>query len=315
MNIVPCRPPFWAYNGHLQTIIAHLIPSPTIKEDGVVFHIPLESDQERIHSTYIKGQTKIVVYLFHGLSGSTQGDYMQRTAIMARKLGHHVFLNNHRGCGEGIGLATGPYHSGRAEDLSKIIEFGKRLLPDHRHVAIGFSLSANALLLLAARMRASVLPDAAIAVNAPIDLNKASQKLTEGLNRIYDKRFLQRLKVHVKKNDPSNFYRLERVRSVMDFDEAYTAPLGGFRDRATYYAECSAKDHLSKIEIPTVMIAASDDPFVSIEDYLDAEVSSKTKLHIEKNGGHIGYLSRKGLTFERWLDGALESYLINFNLT
>ena len=129
-SISPCHPPFWARTGHLQTIFGHLLPSPALLEKGEVFNVTLDKESERIHTTYIKGQTSIVVYLFHGLGGSAQATYMQRTALVARSLGHHVFINNHRGCGEGIGLATGPYHSGRAEDLSQVIAFGRRMLPN-----------------------------------------------------------------------------------------------------------------------------------------------------------------------------------------
>src|SRR5690606_22088653 len=114
------------------------------------------------------------------------------------------FLTNHRGCGEGAGLATGPYHSGRAEDISSVIAYGRELFPDAKHIAIGVSLSANALLLLAAGQRASIKPDLAIAINAPIDLEKSAINLKSGLNRIYDLHFLKSLKKYLMKNNNEN---------------------------------------------------------------------------------------------------------------
>lgn len=308
-TIPPCLPPIWAKTGHLQTIMGHLIPSPKINEAGEELSVTLESESERIHTTYLKGETNIVVYLFHGLGGSAEATYMQRTALVARELGAHVFINNHRGCGQGVGLATEPYHSGRAEDLSKVIAFGRQKLPTHKHIAIGFSLSANALLLLAAKVRADVLPDMAIAVNGPIHLDRASIKLTQGLNQIYDKRFVLELKRYIKQNRPQGILQIGKVKDLREFDELYTAPIGGFKSRADYYATCSANQYLSLIKIPTVMITSEDDPFVSGQDYKEATLSENIVLHLEKHGGHMGYLNRKGLGMERWLDMALKDYL------
>lgn len=304
-----CTPPMWATTGHLQTLLGHLLPSNVLTEKGTHLNVTLDKETERIHSTYIKGTTNTAIYLFHGLGGTSEASYMQRTAIRARELGHHVFINNHRGCGPGAGLATEPYHSGRADDLSKVIAFGREMLPDHKHIAVGFSLSANALLLLAAKVRAEVQPDYAIAVNGPINLDRASINLQKGLNKIYDKRFTHELESYMKRNRPQDVGDFSLVEDLRDFDERYTAPLGGFKNRADYYATCSAKQYLPKINIPTVIITAEDDPFVSVEDYREATYSPTTHVHIEKHGGHMGYLAKNGLGYTRWLDSALESYM------
>lgn len=311
-KIPPCTPPFWAQTGHLQTLLGHLLPSEFLLEKGEHLNVTLEKVTERIHSHYYKGSTNTAVYLFHGLGGTSDASYMQRTAIRARMLGHHVFINNHRGCGLGTGLASEPYHSGRADDLSKVIEYGRNMLPGHQHIAIGFSLSANALLLLAAKVRAEVQPDFAIAVNGPINLDRASIKLQQGLNKIYDRRFTYELEHYMKRNRPQDLDKVSLVTDLRDFDERVTAPLGGFKDRADYYATCSAKQYLPKINIPTVIITAEDDPFVSVVDYQEATYSPTTVVHIEKHGGHMGYLNKKGFGYIRWLDMALESYIRAF---
>lgn len=312
-SIPPCLPPVWASTGHLQTILGFLLPSASVTEDGVQLNVTLEKETERIHSTYLKGTSNTVVYLFHGLGGSADSAYVQRNAIIARQLGHHVFINNHRGCGKGAGLAVEPYHSGRSEDLSKVIEYGRKMLPGHKHIAIGFSLSANALLLLAATIRGEVQPDMAIAVNGPINLDRASINLGRGLNKIYDKRFTKDLEGYMNRNRPQDVGDFSLVKDLRDFDERYTAPLGGFKNRADYYETCSAKQYLPKINIPTVIITAEDDPFIGIQDYRDASYSPSTVVHIEKHGGHVGYVARDGMGYKRWLDQAIERYLLAFS--
>jgi predicted alpha/beta-fold hydrolase len=308
-KIPPCIPPLWAKAGHMQTIMGHLLSSPKLSERGEQLNITLDKDTERIHSTYLNGSSRTVVYLFHGLGGSTEASYMQRTAIVARKFGHHVFMNNHRGCGLGAGLATEPYHSGRADDLSKVIAYGRNMLPDHKHIAIGFSLSANALLLLAAGVRASVKPDIAIAINGPINLDRASLNLRIGLNKIYDKRFTKELKHYILDNRPQDLGDYSLVEDLRDFDERYTAPFGGFKNRDDYYETCSAKKYLPQINIPTLILTAEDDPFVDIRDYREASFSKSTVVHIEKHGGHMGYLTKSKFGYKRWLDQTLETYL------
>lgn len=306
-QIIPCSPPSWAFSGHLQTLLGHFLPSPQGDQEGEGLNIPLGNEKESIHTTYYKGEVPIVVYLFHGLGGSADASYMQRTAIIVRRLGYHLFINNHRGCGKGVGLAARPYHSGRAEDLSAVVAYGKSKLPECQHIAIGFSLSANALLLLAAGIRGQVLPDMAIAVNGPINLNQTSLDLSRNFNRIYNFRFILQLRRYVKDNYPKGTALLKGVWDLRTFDEVYTAPMGGFKSREDYYQACSAQQYLSQIKIPTVLLTAEDDPFVDVRDYFASTLSPSVILHVEKHGGHMGYLSMGKL--RRWLDYALENYL------
>jgi len=161
-KLMRCRYPLWAWGSHAQTILGHLLPSETVKAQGVRHEISLEGG-DKLVSHYYGGKSDGVVYLFHGLGGTSPSSYINRSVNVMRGLGHHVFVTDHRGCGKGEGLAVGPYHSGRAEDLSSVIEFGRNLFPDKKHLAIGFSLSGNALLLLLSGERGKVKPDYAVA--------------------------------------------------------------------------------------------------------------------------------------------------------
>lgn len=311
-RIPEIRPPLWARSGHAQTILGHLLPSRKVSSKSEYLNIPLEKETERIHSTYLEGTGPFVLYLFHGLGGTAEASYMHRTALIALGLGFHVFMNNHRGCGLGAGLAAEPYHSGSAEDLAQVIKHGRSKFPAHKHVAIGFSLSANALLLLCAKVRADVQPDFAIAVNGPINLDRTSRKLQQGLNKLYDQRFVKDLEQYIRVNRPGDLGDYSLVKDLRTFDELYTAKLSGFRNRAHYYETCSSKQYLTKINIPTVILTAEDDPFVSVTDYREASYSECCVVHIEKHGGHMGYLSRSGVGYTRWLDSALKSYLVSY---
>jgi predicted alpha/beta-fold hydrolase len=309
-GIPPMTPPFWAVDGHLQTILGTLLKSPPAPLVDQTFILPLETPHERLHLSYIKGTRPIVTHLFHGLAGSINSPYVRRFAQMSKSLGHHVFMVNMRGCGAGAGLAKLPYHSGRSEDISSVISFGRKLIPEATHVAVGVSLSANALLLNAAGVRAESRPDLAIAINAPINLEDSAIKLKAGLNRIYDQHFTRALKNYLLKNIPENMGDYSLVEDLHDFDNRYTAPFGGFKSREDYYQTCSSDQFLSKIDIPTVIITSEDDPFVDASFYKRSKISPTTTLNLQPHGGHIGYLSSQGLGFKFWLDEAVKSYLL-----
>lgn len=308
MKLEPCIPPKWAASAHLQTILGHLLPSPRLSSKGRRVDIPL-ADGDILTGFIQEGTSNTLVYVFHGLAGSTDSTYMHRTSIIAQKLGHSVFLVNHRGAGEGAGQSKGPYHSGRGEDLSAAIAFGRKLFPNKRHLAIGFSMSGNALLCLLSGLRGETLPDAAITVNAPIQLEKASHLLGTGWNKIYDMKFyLQcRRDVAISKQDPELKKKLPFLSSIREFDSLYTAPAGGFESREHYYLSCSTDTHLEKIKVPSIIFTAKDDPFVPFEGYAGAKVSKSVITHFEEFGGHMGYLTqgKTPLGTLRWQDYAV----------
>lgn len=316
-----CRPPLWARSGHAQTILAHLLPlaAPALVEgtDGATaLEVPL-SDGDRLRALYQPGTSGRLVALFHGLSGDAQADYMRLAARVALAAGHSVLAVDHRGCGAGRGLARGLYHSGRADDLGAVLAWCARELPEERRLVVGFSLSGNALLLLLARgageLGEAALPHGGVAVNPPVDLERCSYRISRGLNRLYDRRFVRRctraLEERVADGLLEPGYRIPRVRTLWDFDEEVTAPLGGFADARDYYRRCSTAKLLEGVERPVVVITAVDDPFVSPGDFGPA--SSSLHLHVEATGGHVGYLEggATGLGARRWLDGALAHYL------
>lgn len=310
----PCRPPAWVRGGHAQTILAHFLPieEPALTEDARDIELP---DGDRLRAFYREGGTGVLVTIFHGLSGDSGADYVRLTQAVARRLGHSVLAVNHRGCGPGRGLARGLYHSGRADDVGAVLSWARETLPERRQLAVGFSLSGNALLLLLSGGAGDARPDGAIAINPPIDLRACSVRISKGLNRIYDLRFVRRCMGTVRERVADGllapeFARLQ-PRSLWDFDELVTAPLGGFADAEDYYRRCSTRERLGTIEVPTVLLTAADDPFVPVEAYRAARTSPSTCLHVEAHGGHVGYLSGGplGLAPRRWLGPALEHYL------
>jgi predicted alpha/beta-fold hydrolase len=166
---------------------------------------------------------------------------------------------------------------------------------------------------LLAAQRLAPLPDGLIAVSPPVDLARASVAIGRGLARIYELRFLLRLRKAVRERERAGLVRehiaIPPLASLIEFDDLYTAPRAGFASGADYYRRCSSLPHLAAIGTPAVIVTAADDPFVDASAYRDARLPDHLRLHVEPVGGHMGFLARYGLGWGRWLDGALVHYV------
>ena len=299
-----CDPPFWARGPHLQTIAANYLPSPAPDLPWERVRLDLE-DGDALALRVLEGTTGVAVLLFHGLGGSADGHYLRRAAARFHGLGHAVLAVNHRGAGEGAGWSRRSYNSGSTGDLEAVVRFARARFPGRLQVAVGFSISANMLLLLLGRGGAD-LPDRAIAVNPPVDLEACSRRLVTGFNWCYDQYFVRRLRREVMLRPGA--LPLPPTRTLRALDAVYTAPQAGYPGRDAYYAQCSSGPWLGAIAVPTVILTALDDPFAPGGDILGCGLSPAVHLHAEPFGGHMGYLSRN-LADRRWLDYALEHYL------
>lgn len=307
---VPCRAPFWARGGHAQTLLAHLLPSPGRRLDGEREIVVDLGDGDRLQVFARSGTSGVRVHLFHGLAGDVSADYMRRTADVMTELGHEVWAVNHRGC-DNRDLAVQPYHSGRSEDMQAVLRESRRVGGAEVDLIIGFSLSAN-MALVHASQDWPEQPHGIIAINPPADLHRASIDIGRGLNRLYQARFMWRLKRAVRERQQRGRalreYHIPLTLSLLEFDDLFTAPECGFANGLDYYRQCSSATRLAQIAVPTVILTAADDPFVAPETLETAPRSPQVFLHIEPTGGHVGYLSHHGPTWTRWLDGALTHY-------
>ena len=164
--------------------------------------------------------------------------------------------------------------------------------------AMGFSLGGNALLRWAeeAGDSAAATARALAAVSAPLDLAAAGRAIEVGFNRIsYMRMFLRSMKPKALAKlaqHPGLFdaEKLREVRTLYEFDQLVTAPLHGFSSTEDYWSRASAKPHLHRIRIPTLVLNARNDPFVPGASLPGApQVSSFVSLCQPPHGGHCGY--------------------------
>ena len=316
-----CRPPLWANNGYLQSILGNYLPKPPLRLQPRRAEVDLGDGDRLVVQIYPpppqapRLAKKTVVCVFHGLGGHGDRHYMQRVVDVATSRGCEVWTVNHRGCGQGRGLAKGIYHSGVAADLSRVFAEVRRREPSAQLIGVGFSLSANALLLCMGDGHGGPHhhPDAGIAVNPPINLARCAELICAPNHRLFNLYFVKGCVRYVREREADGVSEKGRHpvhlrMSLQEFDDVFTAPLGGFRDRLDYYEKASAGPHLSRIVRPTVIVHAEDDPFIDPLDFQRTPLGPGIHLHVEAQGGHLGYVSRD-LPYRRWLDYALGHYL------
>jgi predicted alpha/beta-fold hydrolase len=246
------------------------------------------------------------------LSGSHASPYMSRIAGLLNQKNVRTFRLDWRGCGAGIALARYPYHSGRSNDVLATIAEIKIRCPGSPMTVIGFSLGGNVALKMLGETQdssdASCLAqvDRAIAVCPPIDLITTVKSLNKGLTQLYDRYFSKALIRDVRNCQrlrpdtvvPDGWYS-RLPRTLYEFDDTFTAPVCGFESADDYYTKSSSNQFLASIRIPTLVIAAQDDPVVPFHQFEAADYSSTTQLLAPRHGGHMGFCTPRGL---EWLD-------------
>ena len=238
-----------------------------------------------------------LLVLFHGLEGSSSSHYALAFAEWARAHRWRYAVPHFRGCSGELNLAPRAYHSGDFEEVGWIL---RRMRTLHRGpiAAVGVSLGGNALLRWAeeAGDTAGAEVRAVAAVSSPIDLAAGGRAIGAGFNRlVYTRLFLRTMKIKALAKlaqHPGLFDRdrMLAARDLYDFDNAFTAPLHGFRDTDDYWARGSAKPHLHRICIPALVVNARNDPFVPASSLPAAhEVGSHVQLWQPEHGGHVGF--------------------------
>jgi predicted alpha/beta-fold hydrolase len=317
--IPPFEPHPWLPGGDLQTIAGRYLPGRKTWLRSTYHEIGLgDGDRLAVLDSVPEGWTERdpAAVLIHGLSGCARAPYVVRVAERLVRRGVRAVRMNLRGAGAGFGLARGIYHSGRSEDVRAVFEWVAARAPGSSVALLGFSLGASMALKLAAE--ASERPvaglDCVLAANPPLDLAACCRNMTRRRNRLYDRNFVKSLRREVARLHAAfpdlGPVDLRRVRTLYEFDDAYTAPRNGFAGADDYYARCSAGPLIPRIELPGLVVHAEDDPFIPAEPFRSIPFPSRLALELIPSGGHLGFLSRMPWQGDhRWLDARLVAWL------
>ena len=300
-------------NPHLQTIAAHFWPRPS----GARRH-PIEKKLYRtepdvqvlVETERPAGAPRGEIVLVHGLEGSANGGYMGSVAACAVTAGYTVHRLNLRSCGGTERLARTAYHGGLTSDLLAVV---RALAAEGRAPVwlVGFSLGGNLVAKLAGELGEDARPLLAgvVAASAAIDLEACAMRIGQPDDRLYEYRFLRLMRARARAVWRSTPADLRGIHSVFEMDDRITAPNFGFSGAEHYYRTQSASRFLERIRVPTLFIAAQDDPFIPFRIYDHPAFRQNPCLQLlgTEHGGHLGFLA-KGRP-RLWLDHAIMEWI------
>jgi len=258
--------------------------------------------------------------VLHGLEGSCESGYMRGTGEKAWLAGFNMVRLNQRNCGGTEKLSPTLYHSGLSCDIRAVVaELGERDgLPEI--FAAGYSMGGNLVLKMAGEMGGSPPAElrGVVAIAPALDLAACADALSKPRNFIYEHHFVTRLKRHMRHKASlfTELYPLHavpgfpRIRSVREFDDVITARYCGFADASDYYARSSASRVVAEIRVPTLIIAAQDDPFVPFGPFQDPAILGNRWITLiaPEHGGHCAFISREDGAERFWAEARIVEF-------
>lgn len=254
---------------------------------------------------FSENKTSKLIITLHGLEGSTSSKYMLGMAKYGSENGYDVLGINFRGCSGEENRLYRAYHAGAIEDLDQIVKFVSSQNKYKEIYIKGFSLGGNLVMFyLGSEIEKPTEIKGAMAVSSPNYLKEACAQQKKYSNTLYAKNFLITMKKKLKQKqlkfpDILSIDEYKKVKTLTDFDNVYTSKAHGFTDAFDYYEKCSSSQVFQNIKIPTLLINAQNDSFLSSKCYPTEIAKQNDYFFFESplHGGHLGFYDGKEMTY------------------
>lgn len=303
---------------HWQTILPTLVrPRPSLPLDLERLELP-DGDFIDLGWAGAQDSQAPVAVLLHGLGGGFYSKYLLGLGWRLVARGWRVCAVQQRGAGDEPNRLPITYNHGLTSDIKQVWQLIRQRQPQSFVATVGWSLGGNVLLKALGEEGASAAVDHAVAVSVPFDLAACERNFRLGFTRVYQNRLLGDCKTLLQRKlaanpigAPADVDAALCARNFYEFDQAFTAPVNGYRDCDDYYTRASCSQYLSKIRIPTRILYALDDPFMAANTVPTAsDLSAAVTLELSRSGGHVGFVAANaaGLPY-CWSEERICSYL------
>jgi predicted alpha/beta-fold hydrolase len=303
VTVRPFAPALGTAGGHRQTLLGYLFRR-RLRWEASAEELLVEAGEDvrilaRVSWQGGTRQHHPALVIVHGLGGCDAAGYAVATGHLAHARGWHVVRMNMRGAGDAESLCPRLYNAGLDGDLLAVLA---AVAPQASALAVvGFSLGANLSLLALAR-GGDRLPDTVVgvaAVSPPLDLAACADALERPPNRLYQAYFVRNLKAAYRRRQRlrPDLYEAGRergLRTIREYDDAITAPYGGYGSAEEYYRKSSAGPLLGAMTRPALVLAALDDPMVPADSVArwPLPASGLVQREMTPTGGHVGFVAR-----------------------
>lgn len=302
IDLPPFRPRFPWWGADLQTLASFLKPPPkdlaphtseTLAidlKDGTGDRLVCSLDRPVAPVT---GRPLTIV--IHGLTGSQESSYAVRMTRCLLDAGERVLRVNLRGAGPSRATCEGQYYAGRSQDFRSLLaNLPARLKADGVR-AVGYSLGGAMLLKYLGEEGHSAPLLVAAVVSAPIDLSATCRRMLERRNAIYHRHLLRQMKIEATapgaRLAETERFAILGSRTIREYDDVFIAPRHGFAGADDYYERCKPIRFMGGIRVPTLVLAALDDPWIPGLLYTRYDWTSNRALLplLPLQGGHVGF--------------------------
>ena len=302
------HPRRYLVNGHLQTIIGNYLHRIDALPPPVSELIEVSpATQGQISSQVLchchwqpDASTRPAAIILHGLEGSSNSQYVVGNANKLWQAGCSVVRMNMRNCGGTEALSPTLYHSGLSGDVRAVMDHVIAMRRLQSISLIGYSMGGNLVLKLAGELghEAPAQLRSVIGISPAVDLGPSADALHRPINRVYEWKFLRALGKRFRRKAvlfPHAFdvKRADYIQSLRQFDDEITALYSGFSGAEDYYYRAAAARVLDRIAVPTLILHAADDPFVSITADSRAAIAANSAITFLEpaHGGHCAFLA------------------------
>lgn len=299
---------------HLQTIFPTEFrpqPKPVLRPERIEL-----DDGDFVNIAWGGTGNGPIVVMIHGLGGGFESKYALGLMQRLNAHGWRGVILELRGAGPEPNRLARTYHHGDTADFRHICHLLREREPTTPLYGVGWSLGANILLKALGEDGDESLLTAAAAASPPFDIEPCAEVLRHGFARVYQNYLLRELKVKLRRKhgpvplpDNADLQAALKARDFFELDDAYTAPISGFRDARDYYAKCSCGQFLHAIRRPTLIVHAQDDPFMDPAIIPEPEaLAPSVTLELCRQGGHVGFIGVDHGRLHWWLEQRFDAF-------
>ncbi len=288
-------PPFLLFHRHLETLYPskmRRVPMPLYQRERLEL-----ADGDFIDVDWVRQGKKRLVFVSHGLEGSSERHYVRGMVNRFVEAGWDAVAWNCRSCSGEMNRLLRMYHHGATEDIKAVMDHVLATTKYEEIVMVGFSMGGSMTLkYLGENEEISRRIQRAVVFSVPVHLPSSVALIHQPENWIYRKYFLSKLgkKVRLKSEqfpDQISYAGFEDLKTLYAFDNRYTVPIFGFKDADDFYDRASSHHWVDRIQTPTLIVNAQNDPILSEACYPTPERSRHpfVSWEVPRRGGHVGF--------------------------